>query len=84
MAMLHAVDTAADPCAASAPFRPAAAAAGSSVLAMAALPLSCCCCSAWRLGFFDGKFLAGFGKLGEIAAPMLPPNPGDWCMFASF
>jgi phosphonate transport system permease protein len=31
-----------------------------------------------QLGFFDGKFLAGMGKLGEIAGLMLPPNPGDW------
>jgi phosphonate transport system permease protein len=31
-----------------------------------------------QLGFFDGKFLAGVGKLGEIAGLMLPPNPGDW------
>jgi phosphonate transport system permease protein len=31
-----------------------------------------------QLGFFDGKFLAGLGKLGEIAGLMLPPNPGDW------
>jgi phosphonate transport system permease protein len=31
-----------------------------------------------QLGFFDGKFLAGVAKLGEIAGLMLPPNPGDW------
>ena len=31
-----------------------------------------------QLGFLDGKFLAGLGKLGEIAGLMLPPNPGDW------
>ncbi len=31
-----------------------------------------------QLGFFDGKFLAGLGKLGDIAGLMLPPNPGDW------
>jgi phosphonate transport system permease protein len=31
-----------------------------------------------QLGFFDGGFLAGLGKLGEIAGLMLPPNPGDW------
>lgn len=31
-----------------------------------------------QLGFFDGKFLAGLGKLGEVAGLMLPPNPGDW------
>ena len=31
-----------------------------------------------QLGFFDGKFLAGLGKLGGIAGLMLPPNPGDW------
>jgi phosphonate transport system permease protein len=31
-----------------------------------------------QLGFFDGQFLAGLGKLGEIAGLMLPPNPGDW------
>lgn len=30
------------------------------------------------LGFFDGRFLTGVGKLGEIAGLMLPPNPGDW------
>lgn len=31
-----------------------------------------------QLGFFDGKFLAGLGKLGHIAGLMMPPNPGDW------
>ena len=31
-----------------------------------------------RLGFFDGKFLSGVAKLGEVAGLMLPPNPGDW------
>lgn len=31
-----------------------------------------------QLGFFDGKFLAGLGKLGEIAGLMVPPDPGDW------
>ncbi|MCW5735465.1 MAG: phosphonate ABC transporter, permease protein PhnE [Enhydrobacter sp.] len=31
-----------------------------------------------QLGFFDGKFIAGLGKLGEIAGLMVPPNPGDW------
>jgi phosphonate transport system permease protein len=31
-----------------------------------------------QLGFFGGTFLAGLGKLGEIAGLMLPPNPGDW------
>ena len=33
-----------------------------------------------QLGFFDGKFQAGLGKLGEIAGLMLPPNPGDWAI----
>jgi phosphonate transport system permease protein len=31
-----------------------------------------------QFGFFDGTFLAGIGKLGEIAGLMFPPNPGDW------
>ncbi len=31
-----------------------------------------------ELGFFSSGFLAGIGKLGEIAGLMLPPNPGDW------
>ncbi len=31
-----------------------------------------------QLGFFGGTFLAGLGKLGEIAGLMLPPDPGDW------
>jgi phosphonate transport system permease protein len=31
-----------------------------------------------QLGFFQGSFLSGVGKLGEIAGLMLPPNPGDW------
>ncbi len=30
-----------------------------------------------ELGFFSGKFVEGLGKLGDIAALMLPPNPGD-------
>lgn len=31
-----------------------------------------------RLGFFDGKLLAGLGRLAEIAGLMLPPDPGSW------
>ncbi len=31
-----------------------------------------------QFGFFGPAFLAGIGKLGEVAALMLPPNPGDW------
>lgn len=31
-----------------------------------------------RLGFFDGKLLAGMGRLFEIAGLMLPPDPGSW------
>ncbi len=31
-----------------------------------------------QLGFFDGKLLAGMGRLAEIAGLMLPPDPKDW------
>jgi phosphonate transport system permease protein len=31
-----------------------------------------------ELGFFDGKLLAGMGRLAEIASLMLPPDPKDW------
>jgi phosphonate transport system permease protein len=31
-----------------------------------------------QFAFFSGGFLAGVGKLGQIAGLMLPPNPGDW------
>lgn len=31
-----------------------------------------------QLGFFDGKLLAGMGRLVEIAGLMLPPDPGSW------
>jgi len=31
-----------------------------------------------ELGFFDGKLLAGMGRLVEIAGLMLPPDPKDW------
>jgi phosphonate transport system permease protein len=31
-----------------------------------------------ELGFFDGKLLAGLGRLVEIAGLMLPPDPKDW------
>jgi phosphonate transport system permease protein len=31
-----------------------------------------------QFGFFDGTFLSGVLKLGEIAGLMMPPNPGDW------
>ena len=31
-----------------------------------------------ELGFFDGKLLAGLGRLAEIAGMMLPPDPKDW------
>src|SRR4051812_40524374 len=31
-----------------------------------------------ELGFFDGKLIAGLGRLAEIAGLMLPPNPKDW------
>jgi phosphonate transport system permease protein len=31
-----------------------------------------------QLGFFRGTFLAGLGRLGEIAGLMLPPHPGNW------
>ncbi len=30
------------------------------------------------LGFFDGKLLAGMGRLVEIAGLMMPPDPGSW------
>jgi phosphonate transport system permease protein len=30
------------------------------------------------LGFFDARTLSGFGRLGEVAALMLPPDPGSW------
>jgi len=30
------------------------------------------------LGFFDARAIAGLGKLGEVAALMLPPDPGGW------
>ncbi len=30
------------------------------------------------LGFFDGKLLAGVGRVFEIAGLMLPPDPKDW------
>ena len=31
-----------------------------------------------ELGFFDGKLLAGMGRLVEIAGLILPPDPKDW------
>ena len=31
-----------------------------------------------ELGFFDGKLLAGMGRLVEITGVMLPPDPRDW------
>jgi phosphonate transport system permease protein len=31
-----------------------------------------------ELGFFDSNVLAGFGRLGDIAALMLPPDPKGW------
>ncbi len=31
-----------------------------------------------QLGFFGGTFLAGMGRLAEIAGLMLPPDPGGW------
>ena len=31
-----------------------------------------------QLGFFDGKLVAGMGRLFEIAGLMLPPDPGSW------
>ena len=31
-----------------------------------------------ELGFFDGKLLAGMGRLVEITGLMLPPDPKDW------
>jgi phosphonate transport system permease protein len=31
-----------------------------------------------ELGFFDGKLIAGLGRLAEIAGLMLPPDPKDW------
>ena len=31
-----------------------------------------------QLGFFSAKFVEGVGKLGGIAALMLPPDPGAW------
>lgn len=31
-----------------------------------------------ELGFFDGKLLAGLGRLIEITGLMLPPDPKDW------
>ena len=35
-----------------------------------------------ELGFFDGKLLAGMGRLAEIAGLMLPPDPKDWAHVA--
>lgn len=31
-----------------------------------------------QLGFFGGTFLAGLGRLADIAGLMLPPDPGSW------
>jgi phosphonate transport system permease protein len=31
-----------------------------------------------QLGFFNGRFIPGLGRLAEIAGLMLPPDPGDW------
>ena len=31
-----------------------------------------------RLGFFDGKLVAGLGRVVEIGGLMLPPDPKDW------
>lgn len=39
-----------------------------------------------ELGFFDGKLIAGVGRLVEITSLMLPPDPKDWAharIFAS-
>jgi len=30
------------------------------------------------LGFFDGKLIAGLGRLGELVGLMMPPDPKDW------
>ncbi|MFZ5780600.1 MAG: phosphonate ABC transporter, permease protein PhnE [Pseudomonadota bacterium] len=30
------------------------------------------------LGFFDGRLIAGMGRLFEITGLMLPPDPGSW------
>ena len=37
-----------------------------------------------ELGFFDGKLLAGMGRLVEIASLMLPPDPKDWAHVRTF
>jgi phosphonate transport system permease protein len=31
-----------------------------------------------QLGFFDGRLLDGVGRLGEVVALMVPPDPGGW------
>lgn len=37
-----------------------------------------------QLGFFGGTFLAGMGRLVEIAGLMLPPDPGGWSIARVF
>jgi len=37
-----------------------------------------------QLGFFSGTLLTGTGRLAEIAALMLPPDPGTWAHARSF
>ena len=37
-----------------------------------------------QLGFFEGKLLAGLGRLAEIMGLMLPPDPKDWAHARTF
>jgi phosphonate transport system permease protein len=48
------------------------------VIGIAAVLFSLLLFGMGELGFFDGKLLAGFGRLFEIAGLMLPPDPGSW------
>jgi phosphonate transport system permease protein len=48
------------------------------VLAVAAAAFALLIFAMGELGFFDGKLLAGMGRLVEIAGLMLPPDPKDW------
>jgi phosphonate transport system permease protein len=48
------------------------------VLAVAAAAFALLVFAMGELGFFDGKLLAGMGRLAEIAGLMLPPDPKDW------
>ena len=49
-----------------------------SMAALAAAALVLLVCGMAQLGFFGGTFLAGLGRLADIAGLMLPPDPGSW------